>query len=116
MRVLHTADWHVGKTLHRRQRLDEVDQVLDEVVAVAASEAVDLTLVCGDVFDQFAPSAEAERIVYRALVGLRDAGGSVLVIPGNHDNAKRFEAIETLSAAAGIHIVPRPRRPGEGGL
>ncbi len=116
MKILHTADWHVGKTLHRRQRLDEADAVLDEVVAIAAAENADLTLVCGDLFDQYAPSAEAERIVYRALVNLRATGGAVLVIPGNHDNPKRFAAIEQLSGAAGIHVVPEVRRPQAGGI
>lgn len=116
MKVLHTGDWHVGKTLHRRQRLEEVERVLGLVVDIAREEAVDLTLVCGDVFDQFAPSAEAERIVYRALLGLREAGSAAVVIPGNHDNAKRFTAIEELSEAAGIHVVPEVRRPNSGGV
>jgi len=116
VRVLHTGDWHVGKTLHRHQRLDEAAEALDEVVQVAREAEVDLTLVCGDVFDQFAPSAEAERIVYRALVELRGTGSAVLVIPGNHDNARRFEAIEGLSGAAGVVIVPEVRRPAAGGI
>lgn len=116
MRILHTADWHVGKTLHRRQRLEEVAAVLAEVVAIARDEAVDLTLVCGDLFDHFAPSAEAERIVYAALLGLRDTGSAVVVVPGNHDNAKRFSAIEALSRAAGIHVVADVRRPDQGGV
>ena len=116
MRILHTGDWHVGKTLHRHQRLDEAAEVLDEVVQTAREDEVDLTLVCGDVFDQFAPSAEAERIVYRALVELRTTGSAVLVIPGNHDNARRFAAIERLSGAAGVVIVPEVRRPDAGGI
>lgn len=116
MKLLHTADWHLGKTLHRQQRLEEVDAVLSEVVAIAREHEVNLTLVCGDVFDQFAPSAEAERIVYRALVSLRSTGSAVLVIPGNHDNARRFTAIEELSGAAGIHVVPEVRRPLAGGI
>jgi DNA repair protein SbcD/Mre11 len=116
MKILHTADWHVGKTLHRRQRLEESATVLGEVVAAATTENVDVTLVCGDLFDQYAPSAEAERIVYRTLVDLRATGSAVLVIPGNHDNAKRFAAIEQLSGAAGIHVVPDVRRPQAGGL
>jgi exonuclease SbcD len=116
VKVLHTADWHVGKTLHRRQRLDEVAAVLDEVVGIARDQAVDLTLVCGDIFDQFAPSAEAERIVYKALVELRGTGCAVLAIPGNHDNARRFAAIERLSDAAGIQFVPAVRRPDAGGI
>jgi DNA repair protein SbcD/Mre11 len=116
MKILHTADWHVGKTLHRRQRLDEAAAVLDEVVEIARDRAVDLTLVCGDIFDQFAPSAEAERIVYKALVDLRATGCAVLAIPGNHDNARRFAAIERLSEAAGIQFVPAVRRPDAGGI
>lgn len=116
MRILHTGDWHLGKTLHRHQRLDEAAEVLDEVVQIAREADVDLTLVCGDVFDQFAPSAEAERIVYRALVELRATGSAVLVIPGNHDNARRFAAIEGLSGAAGVLIVPEVRRPDAGGI
>jgi DNA repair protein SbcD/Mre11 len=116
MKLLHTADWHVGKTLMRRQRLDEVAAVLAEVVDIARDEQVDLALVCGDLFDQYAPSAEAERIVYGALLGLRATGCRVLVIPGNHDNPRRFAAIEQLSNAAGIDLVPDVRRPDEGGV
>jgi exonuclease SbcD len=116
MRILHTGDWHVGKTIYRHQRLEEAAHVLDEVVQIAREDGIDLTLVCGDVFDQFAPSAEAERIVYRTLVALRETGSAVLVIPGNHDNTRRFAAIEGLSGAAGIKIVPEVRRPEAGGL
>lgn len=116
MRILHTADWHVGRTLHRRQRLDECKAVLDEVVEIAQREQVDLVLVCGDVFDQYAPSAEAERIVYSALLALRHTGSDVVVIPGNHDNAKRFRAVEALFEAAGVHVVSDVRRPADGGV
>ena len=62
-------------------------------------------LVCGDVFEHFAPSAEAERIVYSTLLALRATGAEILVIPGNHDNAKRFAAVERLSRGR-----RRPRR------
>ncbi len=116
MKILHTGDWHVGKTLRRRPRLQETVDVLADVVRIAADEQVDIALVCGDVFDQFAPSAEAERIVYDALLGLRETGSAVLVIPGNHDNAKRFAAVEQLTDAAGIRVVPEVRRPQAGGM
>lgn len=116
MRILHTADWHVGRTLQRRQRLDEARDVLAEVVDIAAREAVDLVLVCGDVFEQYAPSAEAEQIVYRALLDLRRTGAEVLVIAGNHDNAKRLAAVEEVFGAAGVRLVPEVRRPDEDGI
>src|SRR3954470_450788 len=116
MKLLHTADWHVGRTLHRRQRLDECAAVLDEVTEIARDEQVDAVLVCGDVFEHFAPSAEAERIVYSTLLALRATGAEVLVIPCNHDNAKRFRAVESLCQAAGVRVVPEVRRPTEGGV
>jgi exonuclease SbcD len=116
MRILHTGDWHVGRTLHRRPRLDEVEAALREVTEIAAEEAVDLVLVCGDVFEHSAPSAEAERIVYDALLALRGTGARLVVVPGNHDNARRFAAVEKLLHVAGIDVVPGVRRPQEGGI
>jgi len=116
VRILHTGDWHVGRTLHRRQRLEESEAVLSEVVQIAAGQQVDLVLVCGDVFDHFAPSAEAERIVYRTLLDLRGTGAEVVVVPGNHDNARRFTAVEALFAAAGVQVVSEVRRPDAGGI
>jgi exonuclease SbcD len=116
MRILHTGDWHVGRTLHRRQRLEESEAVLAELVEIAAAEHVDVVLVCGDVFEHFARSAEAERIVYRTLLELRAAGPEIVVVPGNHDNAKRFAAVEQLFAVAGVHVVSDVRRPDAGGI
>jgi exonuclease SbcD len=116
VKVLHTGDWHVGRTLHRRQRLDEAKSVLAELVETARREEVDLVLVCGDVFEQYAPSAEAERIVYDALLALRGTGAEVIVVPGNHDNARRFGAVERLFGAAGVHVVSDVRRPDSGGV
>ena len=116
MKILHTGDWHVGRTLHRRPRLDEIDAALRDVAQIAAEETVDLVLVCGDVFEHSAPSPDAERVVYDALLALRATGGRVLVVPGNHDNARRFAAVEELLRAAGIDVVPAVRRPQEGGI
>jgi DNA repair protein SbcD/Mre11 len=116
MKILHTSDWHVGRTLHRRPRLDEVEAALREVTQVAEEEAVDLVLVCGDVFDHAAPSADAERVLYDALLALRATGARVLVVPGNHDNTRRFAAVEELLRAAGIDVVPQIRRPHQGGV
>ncbi|MBW3602854.1 MAG: exonuclease SbcCD subunit D [Actinobacteria bacterium] len=93
MRLLHTADWHVGRTVRGRSRSDEHVAVLAEIAAVAARERVDVVLVAGDVFDTAAPTAEAERIVYRALLDLAGTGATVVVVAGNHDNPRRLQAV-----------------------
>jgi exonuclease SbcD len=116
MKILHTADWHVGRTIHRRQRLDEAAAVLDEVVAIAEGEEVDLVLVCGDVYEHFAPSAEAERIVYTALLRLSRAAIPVVLVAGNHDYARRLVAVQELLRAVDVHVAAEPRRPSEGGV
>ena len=117
MRFLHTGDWHVGRTIRRRQRLDEARAVLEEIVEIAKNEAVDVALVCGDTYETFAPSAEAERIVYDTLLALTmDAGISVVLVAGNHDYAKRLVAVERLLEAVDVHVVAEPRRPDEGGV
>lgn len=116
MKILHTSDWHVGKTLARRSRLDEARDVLAEIVEVAEREAVDAVLVCGDVFEQQAPSAEAEAVVYETLVEFERREIPVLLLPGNHDNPHRWKALEPLLGRFTIHVVPEVRRPDGGGI
>jgi exonuclease SbcD len=116
MRFLHTADWHVGKQIRGRSRLDEFEAALDQVVEVAVEERVDAVLVAGDLYEHGAPSPEADALVFEALVRLRAEGVRVVAIPGNHDSPARLEALTTLLAPLGIAVVPRVRRPGEGGI
>ena len=85
MRILHTADWHVGKTLARRCRLGEAEAALREVVAIARDEKADAVVVAGDVYEHLAPSPDAEKLVYETLLALEAAGIPVVLIPGNHD-------------------------------
>ncbi|MEW6583658.1 MAG: exonuclease subunit SbcD [Actinomycetota bacterium] len=106
LRILHTADWHVGRAIARRPRLDEHRAVLAEIAAVARAEEVDVAVVAGDVFDQQNPGAEAERVVYDALADLRDAARHVVVVAGNHDSPARWQALRRL--ADGVAIVARP--------
>jgi exonuclease SbcD len=115
VKILHTSDWHVGKTIRGESRLDEHTAVLTEIVTIATAEAVDLVLVAGDLYESAAPNPDAEAVVMRALLALR-AVAPVVVIAGNHDNAARFEAIRPLAAAAGIEVRGRVARPEEGGV
>lgn len=116
MRILHTSDWHVGKTIRGRSRLDEHRAVLAEIVDLARRESVDLVVVAGDLYESAAPSADAEQVVLRALLDLHDTGAAVVVVAGNHDNPGRFEAIRPLMAEIGITVAGHVRRPEDGGV
>ncbi|GEO25286.1 exonuclease SbcCD subunit D [Alicyclobacillus acidoterrestris] len=110
MRILHTADWHFGKTLEGRDRIAEQRQFVDELIELCAAEQVDLVLMAGDVYQTVNPSAQAEELFYRALDGL-SAGGTrgVVVIAGNHDNADRIAAARPLADKLGITLMGLPK-------
>src|SRR6185436_15319560 len=115
VRILHTSDWHVGKTIRGEPRLAEHVAVLAEIAETAAAEAVDLIVVAGDLYESAAPSAEAEAVVTQGLLALRTVA-PVVAIAGNHDNPARFEAVRPLAAAAGIEVRGRVAKPDEGGV
>ena len=116
MKFLHTSDWHVGKTLKGRNRLDEQREVLGEIVRIAREGAYDAILVAGDLYETSAPSAAAQELVVRALMALRDTGAEVVAIAGNHDHAATFEAYRPLLRAAGIQLAGDPRPVSDGGV
>jgi DNA repair protein SbcD/Mre11 len=116
MRFMHTADWHVGKVLKGRDRLDEQRQVLAEIAAVAEQNQVDAVLVAGDVYDTGAPSAPAQKLVIQTLLRLRRTGAEVIVIAGNHDHGGTFEAYRPLMGEVGITLVGQTRPPDQGGV
>jgi exonuclease SbcD len=116
MRILHTSDWHVGKTLRGVSRLEEHAAVLGEVARIAADDHVDLVLVAGDCFESAAPPPDAQRVVWDALLALRATGARVAVIGGNHDNQHALDAVAPVFAAAGITVLGHANRPEQGGL
>lgn len=116
MRFLHTADWHVGKTIRARSRADEFDAVLAEVVGIAVQEGVDAVLVAGDLYEHRAPPPEADLVAFEAFVRLHQAGIPVVAIAGNHDSPLRLEALSKLLTPIGVHVVPRVARPNDGGM
>jgi exonuclease SbcD len=116
MRILHTGDWHVGKTLRGRSRAEEHREVLSEIAGIARDRKVEIVLVAGDLFDGVAPAPESEEIVYRALLDLSRASEWVVVISGNHDNPRRLEAVEPLMRLTNIRVLAKPARPSEGGV
>ncbi|HZG89760.1 MAG TPA: exonuclease SbcCD subunit D [Pseudonocardia sp.] len=116
MRILHTSDWHVGKTLKGHSRLDEQERVLREIVGIARAHEVDAVLVAGDLYDTAAPSAQAQQLVIRTLMGLARDGIPVVAIAGNHDHAPTLDAYRPLAGAAGITLVGQVRTAERGGV
>jgi exonuclease SbcD len=104
VRLLHTSDWHVGRTFHGADLLAEQDAVLAHLAELVAAEAVDVVLVSGDVYDRAVPSAEAVQIATRAMARLRQAGAQLVITSGNHDSAPRLGAFADFAAAGGLHL------------
>jgi len=104
VRLLHTADWHLGKRLRDFPLLEEQAAVVAQVLALAGRLRPDALLVAGDVFDTAVPGIDALRVWAGALEALADAGIPVLVIPGNHDQAERLGHLGNLAARVGVHV------------
>jgi exonuclease SbcD len=115
VKFLHTADWHVGKTLKGRDRLEEQKAVLAEIAGIAEANQVDAVLVAGDVYDSSAPSAQSQHLVIKTLLRMRQAGAEVIVIAGNHDHGPTFEAYRPLMGVVGITLVGTARATPEAG-
>ncbi|MFF7684203.1 exonuclease SbcCD subunit D [Microbacterium sp. NPDC007973] len=90
MRILHTSDWHIGRTFHGHSTLDALSAVLTALVEQVRENAVDLVVVAGDVFDSAAPSAACYPVLTQTLASLTETGAKVVVTSGNHDSAARL--------------------------
>ncbi|HNX30914.1 MAG TPA: exonuclease subunit SbcD [Holophaga sp.] len=112
MRILHTADWHLGATLEECPREADHRHFLGWLRDALVAEEVDLLIVAGDVFDAPAPSAEAQSLYYRFLHGLAGTPlRQMIVVGGNHDSASRLDAPRDLLAAFGVHVVGGVEEP-----
>lgn len=107
MRLLHTSDWHLGRSLHRADLAAAQATVLDHLVETVRVEQVDVVLVAGDVYDRALPPVEAVHLCGDAMRRLRAAGARVVLISGNHDSATRLGFGADLIDAAGVHLRTR---------
>jgi exonuclease SbcD len=107
MRLLHTSDWHLGRTLHRADLRQAQAAYLDHLVETVRSERIDAVLVAGDVYDRAIPPVDAVALCEDGLFRLRDAGARVIVISGNHDSARRLGFASALVDAAGVYLRTR---------
>jgi exonuclease SbcD len=109
MKILHTADWHIGKRLDNYSRLEEQRLVLEEICGIAEQENVDAIIVAGDLFDNFNPSSEATELLYSTLHRLSANGTrAVIAIAGNHDSPERIQVPDALAKVCGILFVGFP--------
>jgi DNA repair protein SbcD/Mre11 len=108
MRLIHTSDWHLGRTLHGESLLEHAAGFLDWLLAVAAGRGADAVVVAGDVYDRAVPPPDAVALLDAALTAFARAGIPVIIISGNHDSAVRLGFGSGLSETAGIHLRTRP--------
>lgn len=105
MKILHTSDWHLGKKTEGKDRISEQRSALNEICQIASENDVNIVLVCGDIFDTYTPSAEAEDLFYDSVTALSDGGKRlVAVIAGNHDDPSRLCAASGLAQRNAILI------------
>lgn len=106
MKVLHTSDWHLGRTLYGRKRYDEFGAFLAWLAETIGREAVDVLLVAGDVFDTSTPSNRSQELYYRFLCRVAaSACRHVVVTAGNHDSPSFLNAPRELLKALSVHVV-----------
>ena len=106
MKILHTSDWHLGRSLYGRKRYEEFSAFLDWLVQVIEDEKVDALLVAGDVFDTSTPSNRAQELYYRFLCQVAaSCCRHVVVIAGNHDSPSFLNAPKELLRALNVYVV-----------
>ncbi|GGZ55504.1 nuclease SbcCD subunit D [Streptomyces inusitatus] len=108
MRILHTSDWHLGRSLHRVSMLEAQAAFLDHLVSVVRAHEVDAVLVAGDVYDRAVPPLAAVELFDRALHRLAAESVPTVMISGNHDSARRLGVGAGLIDRAGIHLRTDP--------
>ncbi|MFV2173633.1 exonuclease SbcCD subunit D [Actinomadura sp. LOL_016] len=112
MRILHTSDWHLGRSFHRESLKDAQETFVDHLVDTVRAERVDCVLVSGDVYDRALPGVDAVRLCSDALARLK-ALTRVVLIAGNHDSASRLGWGSQLLDDAGVHVRTEFARVGE---
>ena len=106
MKILHTSDWHIGRSLYGRKRYDEFSAFLDWLAEFIQTESVDALLVAGDIFDTSTPSNHAQELYYRFLCKVSaSCCRNIVVIAGNHDSPSFLNAPKELLRALNVHVV-----------
>lgn len=106
MKILHTSDWHLGRTLYGKKRYEEFEAFLAWLAKTIEDEKIDVLLVAGDVFDTSTPSNRTQELYYRFLCRVATSScRHVVVIAGNHDSPSFLNASRELLKALAVHVV-----------
>ncbi len=104
MRILHTSDWHLGRSFHREDLLGHQGAFIDHLLAVVESEKVDVVVVSGDVYDRALPHVDAVALADETFARLAASRARTVVSSGNHDSAQRLGFGARLMDHAGVHV------------
>ncbi|MGB7362190.1 MAG: exonuclease SbcCD subunit D [Rhodococcus sp. (in: high G+C Gram-positive bacteria)] len=104
MRILHTSDWHIGRTFHGVNLLADQRRALEALASIVREHRVDVVVIPGDIYDRAVPNADAVRLCNSAFEAIRDAGAVIVATSGNHDSPARLGAGAAFSAAGGLHL------------
>lgn len=107
MRILHTSDWHIGRTFHGVDLLADQAAALTAIADLVETQRIDVVVVPGDIYDRAVPSADAVLVCNRGLEAIRRAGAVIVATSGNHDSPARLGAGAAFSAAGGLHLMTR---------
>ena len=106
MKILHTADLHIGKRINGFSMLEEQKFILNKIVSECKRNDVDAIVLAGDIYDKIVPSAEAVTLFDEFLVNLSKLNKQIFIISGNHDSAERLAFASRLLDECGVHVAP----------
>jgi len=114
VKILHTSDWHIGRTLGDKRRYEEHLAFLEWLLGILADHEADMLLICGDVFDTIAPSNKSLQLYYEFLRKAHDRGcRHIVIVGGNHDAPSLLDAPRLVLQSMGVHVVGGAVRPEE---
>ena len=118
MKILHTADWHIGQLFHEYDRTPEHQQFLNWLVKILTLEDIDVLLISGDVFDISNPSATSIKMFYTFLNQATKANPDlqIIITAGNHDSASRLESPKPLLESSNVHIIGLVEKDTDGNI
>jgi exonuclease SbcD len=109
MKILHTSDWHLGKSLEGFSRIEEQEEILEDIIKIVEENDVDAIVIAGDIYDTYNPPSAAERLFYKTIKKLGKGGErKIIIVSGNHDSPDRITASNILSRDHGAYVVSYP--------